>query len=161
LATFEKISDAGRSLPHSLVFALETPSPQRAPPFVCAICSDNRIWRYIDGRVHAHRHPRSRLCVSARALSLSMYWRTGIRVELNCLGSRKWRTVSKKNPHTAAARAPSPLDDDAEGLGREHLWGHPRGSGLFLSWDAVMLLIIHIRTHRNTFNSACHNERRT
>jgi hypothetical protein len=131
-------------------------SPPRAPPFVCAICSDNRIWRYIDGRVHAHRHPHSRLCVSV--CTLAHRHQSGIKL----FGVPQVAYGIKEEPTHRAARAPSPLDDAAaaEGLGREHLWGHPRGSGLFLSlWDAVMLLIIHIRTQK-TFNSACHNERR-
>lgn len=116
-----------------------------ASPFVCAICTDNRIWRYIDGRVHAHRHPRSRLCVSAHTLSIRTHSfahsQTASRVELNCLGSRKWRTVSKKNSARRAARAPSPFDD-AEGPASTV--GSPWG--VRAPPDAVILLIIHIRT---------------
>jgi hypothetical protein len=150
LATFEKITSSTLTRVCS-----RNSSPPRAPPFVCAICSDNRIWRYIDGRVHAHRHPHSRLCVSV--CTLAHRHQSGIKL----FGVPQVAYGIKEEPTHTEQRVRRHLWTTTPPKGSaESTFGVTRGGqGSFFLWDAVMLLIIHIRTQK-TFNSACHNERR-
>ena len=93
-------------LPHSLVFALETPR-RRAHRLLCAQSAAIIAFGVTLTAECMHIVTLTHVCAYPY-----VHWRTGIRVELNCLGSRKWRTVSKRNPHT-------------EQRVRRHLWTTP------------------------------------